>query len=188
MKVLTLDRVVSLTDYEDFTRAFSGIGKASAVWLWGGELRYVHITIASADGKGVDPASDLYRNLWKAIDESKDPVVQFRIDTFTPLSFDISARILVNEKYIKDKVFAAVKDALINAFSFSNRNFGQMVTDSEINAVIQNVEGVVAVDLNEDTLDKIPDASIAHLENKTVKRAELLTINPDGIDLSEMKI
>ncbi len=188
MKVLTLDRVVSLTDYEDFTRAFSGIGKASAVWLWGGELRYVHITIASADGKGVDPASDLYRNLWKAIDESKDPVVQFRIDTFTPLSFDISARLLVNEKYIKDKVFAAVKDALINAFSFSNRNFGQMVTDSEINAVIQNVEGVVAVDLNEDTLDKIPDASIAHLENKTVKRAELLTINPDGIDLSEMKI
>lgn len=188
MKVLTLDRVVSLTDYEDFSRAFSGIGKASAVWLWSGEIRYVHITIASADGKVVDPTSDTYKNLWKAIDESKDPVVQFRIDTFTLLSFDISARILVNEKYIRDKVFAAVKDALINAFSFANRNFGQPVAESEINAVIQGVEGVVAVDLNEDALKKIPYANIARLENKTVKRAELLTINPDGIDLSEMKI
>lgn len=188
MKVLTLDRVVSLTDYEDFTRAFSGIGKASSVWLWGGEIRYVHITIASADGKGVDNTSDLYKNLWKAIDESKDPVVQFRIDTFTPLTFDISARILVNEKYIADKVFAAVKDALNNAFSFARRNFGQMVTESEINAVIQRVEGVVAVDINEDTLKKIPHANIARLENNAVKRAELLTINPDGIDLSEMKI
>jgi len=188
MKVLTLDRVVSLTDYEDFTRAFSGIGKASAVWLWGGEIRYVHITIASADGKCVDPTSDTYKNLWKAIDESKDPVVQFRIDTFTPLFFDISARILINERYIKDKVFAAVKDALINAFSFARRNFGQPVTESEINAVIQGVEGVVAVDLNEDTLKKIPYASIALLENNTVKRAELLTINPEGIDLSEMKL
>jgi len=188
MKVLTLDRVVSLTDYEDFTRAFSGIGKASAVWLWGGEIRYVHITIASADGKAVDPASDLYKNLWKAIDDSKDPVVQFRIDTFTPLSFDISARILVNEKYIADKVFGAVKEALINAFSFEKRNFGQLVTESEINAVIQGIEGVVAVDLNEDALEKIPYANIARLENKLVKRADLLTINPDGIDLSEMKL
>jgi hypothetical protein len=188
MKVLTLDRVVSLSDFEDFTRAFSGIGKASAVWLWGGGIRYVHITIASADEKGVDDTSDLYKNLWKAIDESKDPVVQFRIDTFTPLSFDISARILVNEKYISDKVFAAVKDALNNAFSFPKRNFGQPVTESEINAVIQGVEGVVAVDLDEDALGKIPDVNNARLENNTVKRAELLTINPDGIDLSEMKL
>lgn len=188
MKVLTLDRVVSLSDFEDFTRAFSGIGKASAVWLWGGETRYVHITIASADGKGVDNTSDLYKNLWRAIDESKDPVVQFRIDTFTPLSFDISARILVNEKYITDKVFAAVKDAVSNAFSFSNRNFGQPVTESEINAVIQGVEGVAAVDLDEDALEKIPYADNARLENNIVKRAELLTINPDGIILSEMKL
>lgn len=188
MKVLTLDRVVSLTDYEDFSRAFSGIGKASAVWLWGGEMRYVHITIASADGKSVDPTSDTYKNLWKAIDESKDPVVQFRIDTFTPLYFEVSARILVNEKYIADKVFAAVKDALNNAFSFPNRNFGQSVTESEINALIQGVDGVVAVDLDEDTLGKIPYASNARMENYTLVLAQLLTIDPDGIYLSEMKL
>ena len=34
MTVLTLDRIVSLPDYENFTRAFNGIGKAQAVALW----------------------------------------------------------------------------------------------------------------------------------------------------------
>ena len=47
---------------------------------------------------------------------------------------------------------------------------------------------VTLVARNEDALKKIPYANIAHLENNTVKHAELLTINPDGIDLSEMKI
>lgn len=188
MKVLTLERVVSLSDFQDFPCAFSGIGKASAVWLWGGEMRYVHITIASADGKCVEKTSDLYKNLYKAINELKDPVVQFRIDTFTPLTFEISARILVNEKYIKDKVFEAIKDALRNAFSFSNRNFGEPIRESEIISVIQAVDGVVAVDLDEETVKKIPDASSAHLENGNLELAELLLINPDGIILSEMKI
>ena len=34
LTVRTLDRIVSLSDYEDFARAFAGIGKAMAVWVW----------------------------------------------------------------------------------------------------------------------------------------------------------
>jgi len=36
LTVLTLDRIVSLRDFEDFARAFSGIGKAQAINLWNG--------------------------------------------------------------------------------------------------------------------------------------------------------
>ena len=37
LTVLTLDRAVSLKDYEDFARAFSGIAKALATWTWDGD-------------------------------------------------------------------------------------------------------------------------------------------------------
>ena len=39
LTTLTLDRLVSLQDYEDFTRAFAGIAKAQAAWLWDGGQR-----------------------------------------------------------------------------------------------------------------------------------------------------
>src|SRR6185295_6720744 len=32
LTVLTLERIVSLPDFEDFSRAFGGIGKAQATW------------------------------------------------------------------------------------------------------------------------------------------------------------
>src|SRR5690606_21274884 len=48
LTVLTLDRIVSLQDYEDFTLNFAGIGKARADLMWDGEQRVVYITIASA--------------------------------------------------------------------------------------------------------------------------------------------
>ena len=51
----TLDRVVSLTDFEDFARTFSGIGKARADWLWAGSQRLVHVTVAGPDGADVSP-------------------------------------------------------------------------------------------------------------------------------------
>ncbi len=82
LTVRTLDRIVSLQDYEDFARTFSGIGKAQAVALWSGEHHLVHLTIAGADGKVVDPASDLYKNLVDAMDSVRDPAQMVRVDQF----------------------------------------------------------------------------------------------------------
>lgn len=48
MTVLTMDRIVSLRDYEYFARSFAGIGKARAVSLASGEVQFVHVTVASA--------------------------------------------------------------------------------------------------------------------------------------------
>ncbi len=53
--MLTLDRIVSLRDFEDFARAFAGIGKAQATWLWDGERRLVHLTVAASNGGAVRP-------------------------------------------------------------------------------------------------------------------------------------
>ncbi len=192
-KVLTPDRIVSLQDFEDFTRAFAGIGKAQAAWLWDGEVRFVHITVASADAGTVDKISDLYKNLWLGIERARDPVQQFHIDSFNPLFFNLSASVLVDSRYIKEKVLAAVTDALKQAFSFSQRSFGQAVTESEVVSVMQGVEGVEAVDLNALYLKgQMPDlntylkADRAHQDKGLLLPAELLTLDPNGIELTEM--
>jgi predicted phage baseplate assembly protein len=201
-KVLTLDRIVSLQDFEDFTRAFAGIGKAQASWMWDGERRFVHVTVASASAGTVDriserykvdKASDLYKNLVLGIERAKDPVQQFRIDSFNPLFFNLSASVLVDSRYIKEKVMAAVTEALKQAFSFKQRSFGQAVTESEVLAVMQRVDGVKAVDLDTLYLKGEPPGLNVYLEASRARQnkgvllpADLLTLNPEGIELTEM--
>ncbi len=191
--VLTFDRIVSLADYEYFTRRFSGIAKAQAVWLWNGRKRFVHITIAGTAGSEVKEDTDLFANLNLSIKTCGLPHQQFLVQSFTPLLFTLKANLLVKTGYLKDKVTAAVKNALIDHFSFEKRSFGQSVAASEVIALIQSVNGVEMVDL--DLLqegNQSGDVLTAHkalwdngLDNSLA--AELLTINPQGIELNALE-
>ena len=51
LTVLTLERAVSLQDYEDFARTFSGVAKAQAVWVWDGRKRSIFLTVAGPGGE-----------------------------------------------------------------------------------------------------------------------------------------
>ncbi len=85
LNVLTLDRVVSLRDYEDFARAYSGVAKALATWSWDGERRGVLITVAGPDGAAV--ADDVLELLLGAIRKAGDPFVALRVDSYRPAAF-----------------------------------------------------------------------------------------------------
>lgn len=163
LTVLTLERAVSLQDFEDFARAFAGIGKALAVALWSGETRLVHVTVAAADGSQVDPQSDLFKNLRSAIEAVKDPVQPVEVAGFIPRSFSLQARIFVDPRYRAQDVLAQVQQALLDAFSFAQRSFGQPVAAAEVITVIQAVTGVIAVDLDRLEVDPAPRAQLAPL-------------------------
>lgn len=199
LTVLTLGRIVSLRDFEDFASAFAGIGKAQATWLWSGEHRLIYLTIAAANGDVVSPTSELYHNLTAAIDLARDPIQQVQIDSYTPLAFNVEAKILVRPGYLVDQVKTAVADALKQTFAFEQRGFGQAVTKSEVLAVIQAVAGVEAADLDALYLVGQPAivnerllARTAHWDTAASPAghpptpAELLTISRDGITLTEM--
>ncbi len=187
--VLTFERIVSLADYKNFVRRFAGIGKACASWLWNGETRFVHITVAGADGSGIEEKSDLLVNLKAAIKSSGLPHQHFQVQSCTALPFSLKANLQVKEGYLGDKVTAAVQTALMDHFSFEQRSFGQSVTASEVIALIQCVDGVEMVDLDflkqGSHMDTLLTARTARWDAATNKTspAELLTINPQGIEL-----
>jgi predicted phage baseplate assembly protein len=196
LTVRTLDRIVALADYEDFARAFAGVGKAQAVDLWSGETHLVHVTVAGADGDPIDESSDLFTNLVGGINNVRDPAQIVRVDSFQRLLFNLQAKVAVDSpRYIKANVYASISDALQRAFAFPKRAFGQIVTSAEVITIIQEIDGVIAVDLdylylssaNADFNTLLP-AQIARVEdNGLIQLAQLLLINPIGVTLEEMK-
>lgn len=149
LTVRTFERIVSLQDYEDFARAFVGIGKAQARMLWSGERRIVHLTVAAANGDPVGPQSALFPNLVRAIDAARETAHGVCVGGYVRRQFHVSARVLVHPRHEREVVFAAVEAALRAAFSFERRAFGQAVTAAEVLSVIQGVPGVVAADLDQ---------------------------------------
>ena len=199
LTVLTLDRVVSLRDFEDFARAFAGIGKAQGVALWQGTTRIVHVTVAGVGGAEVPASSDLYRNLRRAISAQRDPSHRVEVASYARRRFSLKARLRVDPRLVPEQVFANVVGALRVGFSFERRAFGQPATAAEVIAIAQGVEGVVGVDLDwlqpddppapPDAAQPVPvlPARTAHLlPDGTIAPAELLLVNPDGISLKAM--
>jgi predicted phage baseplate assembly protein len=192
LTVRSLDRIVSLQDYQDFARAFAGIGKAQAVLLWNGETQQVHITVAAIGGDAVSPSSALYENLVQAIANSHDPMQQVQVESFSLLLFDLEAKLVIDPRYRPELVMAQVKAALERQFAFEQRAFAQAVTAAEVIAAIQAIAGMVAVDLDalyrrdlprslEPSLTALP-ARWDRASNQVLP-AQLLLVNPAGIRL-----
>ncbi len=145
--VLTLDRIVSLRDYEDFTRSFRGIGKARADRLWTGQDFLIHVTAATASGDPLAPG-DVYDNLIDAINAARDPLERLVVSGYTPVTFSLEASVLIDTpRYLAEEVLADVRTRLEEAFAFDARDFGQPVTLAEVVTAIQQVTGVIAVDM-----------------------------------------
>jgi predicted phage baseplate assembly protein len=193
LTVLTLDRIVSLQDYEDFARAFAGIAKALATWTWSGQTRGAFITVAGPDGADVTQDSRTYANLLAAIRKSGDPHVPVRVQSYRKAFFRLAAKVSIAPDAQKERVMAEVERTLRSRFSFETRAFGQPVTLSEVMAVLQSVAGVTAVDVDElvrtdeiggDGLKQpLPAAFPQAEENTALMPAELLILDPRPINV-----
>jgi hypothetical protein len=192
LTVLTLDRVVSLEDYESFSRAYAGIAKALATWTWDGRTRGVFITVAGP--LGAEVSDTLAQNLITAIHNAGDPFVPVLVASYVQAHFKLAGKIKIDPDYETEKALAAANDTLRDTFSFAKRQFGQPVALSEVIALVQAVAGVVAVDI--DTLYRVgkPVTLNARLEAElptggdpaALSPAELLTLDPGPIDLEVM--
>ena len=147
LRTRTLGRVVSLQDYEDFARAFSGIAKAHAVWVWTSRGRGVFVTVALPDGASPPSSSTLLKDLAKALDDFGNPLVPVRVVLGCVTPFALAGQIVVKPDRVPERVKADVDTVLRRQFAFDARSFGANVALSEVVALIQNVPGVDYVDL-----------------------------------------
>ncbi|MDR4484424.1 MAG: putative baseplate assembly protein [Nitrospirales bacterium] len=146
--VMALDRLVSVQDYEDFTRVFAGIGKARAAELSDGRRQIVHLTIAGADDIPIEIHSDLYRNLTGAFRRFGDPYQPFRIELRELILLVLSARVRIHTDYLWEEVEPKIRAALLDVFSFERRELGQDALLSEAFHAMQRVIGVEYVDID----------------------------------------
>lgn len=149
LSVLTLGRVVSITDYQNFAASFAGIAKACATWIAGGPYRGVFLTVAGAGGAALPPGNSTLANLVTALTRYGNPNVNVFAQTFYETTFRLSADIAYDPAYDASAVQATVRETLMQNYSFAARGFGEGVSGDEIAALIQNVPGVVAVNVTQ---------------------------------------
>jgi predicted phage baseplate assembly protein len=197
LTLLTFERVVSLLDYENYARAYPGIGKARADVLWIDGASMVYLTVAGATGAA--PGADVLANLRQSIAGASDPSQRFVAAAYVQRYFTLSAELAVDPRYLFSDVQANVLATVLTAFGFEARDLGQSVTAAEIMALLHGVPGVVAVDIVEllpyadgpappnTSLDAVAAFGARYDVASGLRTpAELLLINPAGITLAEM--
>lgn len=145
--VLTLGRAVSVEDYQSFAATFAGIAKAYALWIPSGPARGVFLTVAGAGGAALPPGNPTLSNLVSALRGFGNPLVPITAQSFLETLFGLSANLAHDPAFDRGAVEAAVRQALTATYCFAQRTFGQGVTADEVSTVIQNVPGVVAVNV-----------------------------------------
>jgi hypothetical protein len=193
----TLGRAVSVLDYEDFARAFSGIAKARAEVLNLRHGRTIAITLAAPGGALLTPASPVWQNLFAALKAGGDPHVEVTLLPFQASTFRLGLRVRRDPAFEAATVLSAVESALHARYCFDARDLGQPVQHSDVIACAQAVAGVVAVDLTRLYGGTRPLAqtvvseqsrllaSRLRVENGTAMPAELLTLAAGPLDLLE---
>ncbi len=148
LPTLTIGRIVSLEDYQNFSINFAGIAKALATWTWFGVRRGVFLTVAGAGGAVLDGNDPVVLKLIAAIQSSGNPFIPLQVASFAPVLFQVGAAVRIDTvNYDSTQVLAQVWITLQTAFAFQNRQLGQSVAASEIVEIIQNTPGVIAVRL-----------------------------------------
>jgi hypothetical protein len=197
LRVLTLDRAVSVEDYADFARTFAGIGKASAAWISAGSARGIHLTIAGPHGAAIPDGSDTITSLIGALRNYGDALLPLSAHSYAAATFTLQATVKIAADADTPTVMASIDGAMRAAYGFDARDFGEPVTLDEVYAVIQGIPGVLAVAIQQlyrtDTGAVAPQpasrllAALATVAaDGSVSPAELLTLDPAPLQLGAM--
>jgi hypothetical protein len=148
LPTLTLGRVVSLEDYQNFALGFAGIAMALATWTWFGNLRGILLTLAGEGGTQLDATDQVVVNLMQAYQQYGLPSIPVLPVSYQPQNFEIGMQVMVNSPtYDPTIVIPQVWQALTAAFAFGQTAPGQSIAASRVISIAQQITGVVAVQL-----------------------------------------
>jgi len=145
--LVSLSRLVSVADYQDFALAFAGIGKAAAARFAGPDGPLIHLTLAGAQDDALDPSSQLWTTLDSALRQFGEPELEIELAARSAGLAVIEAGVAVDPDRLWSDVEPVVRASLLSTFGFSPRALGQSLYVSEVISTIQGVPGVSYVDL-----------------------------------------
>jgi hypothetical protein len=144
--VRTFGRAVSLRDFEDLVTESGEVAKALATRVWNGGETVVHLTVAGQDGGTF--SEEGRRGLFDAMKPRRDPNHRLVIDNYAVVYVRFEAGIGIDPAYERDAVLAAATAAVLDALSFDRMALGAPVNLSDLYRVVQDVAGVVFVDVD----------------------------------------
>jgi hypothetical protein len=124
-----------------------------------------------------------------------DPLVPLNVQNYRAATFRLSATVRVAANRVVDDALEAVRAALLAAFAFDARDFGQTVSMDEVMRVCHGVPGVEAVDLvvlRRSDQSAAPAvrarlfAAMPLLAGATVSAAEILVLDAATLDIGVM--
>jgi hypothetical protein len=145
--LMALDRLVSVRDYADFSRARAGIGKASATRISNGHEQLLHVTVAGVDDGPLAESSDLFVALGEALGALGDPSLPLAVGVRELRLIVIVAGVRVQDDYAWAEVEPRLRATMLDAFGFQRRELGEPIVLSKVIGAAQGVAGVDAVDV-----------------------------------------
>jgi hypothetical protein len=148
LPTLTIGRIVSLADYQNFALNFGGVAKAIATWTWFGNRRGVFISVAGENGAILESDDPIVLKLVAAIQSGGNRFIPLVVAPFVPMLFRITAAVKVDQQdYDPGQVLGQVWQNLQSAFAFDQRQLAQNVVASQIVGIMQQTPGVIAAQL-----------------------------------------
>ncbi|MFE7189600.1 putative baseplate assembly protein [Kitasatospora sp. NPDC057541] len=148
LAVTSLDRLVSVPDYEDFTRSRAGIGRAAATRLSDGRRELVHVTVAGVDDIPLTDGSDPVRTLRSALTAYGDPRLPVEVAPRELVLLVVALSVGLDPDHSWDVVEPALRRALLDRLGYAGRQLGQSAHLSEVLATAQAVPGVDRADVD----------------------------------------
>jgi hypothetical protein len=153
-KIQSLDRLVSLQDFESETLAIPGVSKALAAWELVDNLPNVVITVLMETGRDREfsEVAKILSHYNRCRGSQRFPIDVRKGDRNYVY---IAANVAFNPTFRQELVSKAIHSALgitgenDGLFSLKNRRFGQKEYANRIAGTIQNVEGVLWVEVTD---------------------------------------
>jgi hypothetical protein len=135
-----------MRDFTDQVRATGEVAKADARWIWDGLDQAIFLTIAAQEGALLG-TEDL-RRLAASLAAVRDTNLRMRIANFTRVPVRLQATVRTDPDRDAKAVAAAAQAAALDALSFARMSLAQSVNLSDLYAVLQDVPGVLSVDID----------------------------------------